>query len=110
MNWYQYNEGNTIGSRGSENGIIVEDSEHIQGARITIERDGDIAPFAVTLGIYGLMFHTAFSSSIDEAQAQVQSFMAKVESIFALMDTPEPSRNEQWEAKYETLTNEIIAI
>lgn len=110
MNWYKYNEGKTIGSRGSEDGIIVEDYEHTHGARITIERDGDIAPFAVTLGIYSLMFHTAFSSTMDEAQAQVQFFKTKVESIFTFLETPESSRDKQWKEQYDVLTNEIISI
>ena len=52
---------------GSEGGTIVLDEEHGLGARITLEKDGAIAPFAITCGIYGWMFHTRFFSSLDEA-------------------------------------------
>jgi hypothetical protein len=39
------------------------DFENTCGARITIEKDGDISPFSVTFGIYGLMFHSFFCST-----------------------------------------------
>lgn len=49
--WSSFDEGHSLGTRGSENGIILRDEEHIEGARITLERDGDNAPFSVTMGI-----------------------------------------------------------
>lgn len=37
---------------------LVRDEEHSAGARITLERDGSIAPFAITCGIYGgFLYH-----------------------------------------------------
>ena len=43
MNWNKFEEGKTIGQKGSEDGTSLEDIENIQGARITMERDGNIA-------------------------------------------------------------------
>jgi hypothetical protein len=40
--WVPYDRG---GSIGSEEGIILRDEMHRDGARITLERDGRIAPF-----------------------------------------------------------------
>src|SRR5690606_34632404 len=56
-NWIPFDNSKTIGTKGSEGGIIIEDLENIDGARITLEKDCGNIPFAVTLGIYGLMFH-----------------------------------------------------
>jgi hypothetical protein len=49
---------------GSEGGTIVLDEEHGLGARITLEKDGAIAPFTITCGIYGWMAHTRFFSNL----------------------------------------------
>ena len=56
--WHPFEDGASIGQAGSEGGVIVRDDEHPWGARITLERDGGFAPFALTCGIYGWMVHT----------------------------------------------------
>jgi hypothetical protein len=63
MAWGPFDGGSTIGTTGSEGGIILRDEEHSLGSRITLERDGTTAPYAVTCGIYGSMFHTAWAGS-----------------------------------------------
>jgi hypothetical protein len=57
-NWYPFDGGRSVGTPGSEAGTILADDEHALGARITLERDGATAPFAITCGIYGWMMHT----------------------------------------------------
>lgn len=37
--WYSFDNGSTIGTDGSENGVIIKDEEHELGARITLEKD-----------------------------------------------------------------------
>jgi len=81
MAWEQFEHGTTIGQYGSEHGIIVRDDEYQQHARITLERDGRIAPFAITCGIYGWMFHTCFFATkgqADTAYGQVQDALAAI--------------------------------
>lgn len=56
--WIDYEEGNTIGTTGSENGEIVQDIEYNNAARITVECCERY--YAITVGIYGAMVHTAF--------------------------------------------------
>ncbi|MAW97055.1 MULTISPECIES: hypothetical protein [unclassified Leeuwenhoekiella] len=56
--WNPFDQGNSIGTIGSEDGKILKDEENSFGARITLEENGSIAPFSITIGIYGLMFHT----------------------------------------------------
>ncbi|MBM3979274.1 MAG: hypothetical protein FJ304_03120 [Planctomycetes bacterium] len=67
MSWHPFESGSTLGTSGSESGLILRDDEHERGARITLERDTVNAPFAITCGIYGSMFHTAFASAEQEA-------------------------------------------
>ncbi len=68
--WYPFENGATLGQKGSEEGIILRDEEHPQEARITLERDTRTAPFAITCGIYGCMMHTRFFSLESEATSQ----------------------------------------
>lgn len=58
--WIRFDEGKSIGQIGSEGGKILKDEENTFGARVTLEGKGDIAPFSITIGIYGVMFHTEF--------------------------------------------------
>jgi hypothetical protein len=67
MLWEPFACGTSIGQRGSENGRIVRDDEYQQEARITLEHDGMTAPFTITCGIYGWMFHTCFFSTREQA-------------------------------------------
>lgn len=81
MAWERFEQGTTIGQRGSENGIIVRDDEYQQHARITLERDGRIAPFAITCGIYGWMVHTCFFATqvqADTAYDQMRDALATI--------------------------------
>lgn len=82
MGWQPFNNGVTIGQRGSEDGVIQCDEEHELGARLTLERDcSHGVPFAVTCGIYGWFFHTRRLSS--EAEAQFQKMRDGLATILA---------------------------
>ena len=50
---------NTVGTTGSENGIILADEEYEESCHITLEKCARY--YAVTCGVYGLMCHTVFS-------------------------------------------------
>ncbi len=68
--WRPFEEAATLGLPGSEEGIVIRDEEHSLGARITLERETSVAPFAITCGIYGWMMHTCFLGSQSEAESQ----------------------------------------
>jgi hypothetical protein len=95
QSWYNYANGNTIGTTGSESGKIVLDIEHPDGARITLEANTQTAPFAITVGIYGGIFHTTFCASIEEAHKMVDELKQKIE--FALL----PEIQEDGEKRYQ---------
>ena len=106
-NWIPFESGGSIGKTGSESGIIVEDIEHVEGARITIERDGHNAPFSVTLGIYGLMFSTHFTGTLEKAKHFAESAKSIIDQVFVLYDTPENLRDETWAARQYELLKEL---
>ena len=66
--WLPFEDGETIGIRGTEGGTVIADEQHPRGARIMLERDCLRAPFAITCTIYGWAYHTRFLA--DEATAK----------------------------------------
>ena len=78
MGWYVFDEGRSIGSLGSEDGVIILDEENDAGARVTLERSGTTAPFAITCGIYGFMAHTHFLETEIEARAAFQEIKTEL--------------------------------
>jgi hypothetical protein len=81
--WNLFDSGGTTGQEGSENGTIVRDEEHPQGARITLECNSTAAPFTITCGVYGWMVHTRFFSVEAEALAQFEEMKNALTGILA---------------------------
>lgn len=98
MSWHPFDDGKSIGGRGSEGGIILRDEEHADGARVTLERDGHTAPFSITCGIYGWMVHTCFQSTESEGQnvfEQMKTELAKIISTIPLAADPDVETKSQ---------------
>ena len=102
--WAPFDGGRTIGTAGSESGIILADDEHGDGARITLERDGAIAPFAITCGIYGWMMHTRWFS--DEAAAR-RDFDAMKHALEAIARSIPPESDPDADARMHAVTRAI---
>lgn len=103
--WYPFDEGHTLGHVGTENGTIVRDEEHGDGARITLERDG-YTPFAITCGIYGWMFHTCFFSIEEEARQAFGAMKQELARILALIPA---AADPEAEKKVSTVEDAIRA-
>jgi hypothetical protein len=84
VRWYPFDAGKSIGTAGSEGGAIIKDDEHPDGARITLESK-TIAPFAITLGIYGWMFHTTYCSDESTALDTFETMKGCLGTILALI-------------------------
>jgi hypothetical protein len=98
--WLTTDNGQTIGTLGSEEGVIVIDEEHELGARITLERDGSTAPWSITCGIYGSFVHTAFASSQSEG---IQKYNLMKNDLISIMnDESSDSRHEAMHRFSET--------
>jgi hypothetical protein len=88
--WHPFDNGSTIGQRGSEGGVIVCDMEHEGGARATLERQCDHATWTVTCGVYGWFFHTRFVGSESEADfSEMISVLAAILKSIPRADDPE---------------------
>jgi len=89
---------------GSEGGTIVLDEEHGLGARITLEKDGAIAPFTITCGIYGWMAHTRFFSNLDEA---THAYEAMKPELVTILETIPYSSDPEAEKKSARVSEAI---
>ncbi|MDJ1139162.1 hypothetical protein QNI24_02815 [Marinicella sp. X102] len=73
--WSEIKGENRIGSEGGE---IINDYEHSLGARVTLEKNGDVAPFSITVGVYGSFFHTVYMGSLCEGVAIFKSMKSDI--------------------------------
>jgi len=80
--WIQIDDGETIGTVGSECGEIIEDDEHPKGARLTLEKGGDIAPYSITSGVYGCFFHTTYLSTLESGLAEMKTMKEEINEFF----------------------------
>ncbi len=80
-NWREFDEGFSIGTSGSDVGVIVRDEEHRNGARITLEDEGSFAPFSITCNIYGWMFHTRYFAGEAEAHREFERMKVDLDEI-----------------------------
>lgn len=91
IEWTPIDSGATIGTEGSEKGVILRDDEHPLGSRITLERGGGTAPFAVTCGIYGSMVHTAFADNESEASTLYEAMRDRLSELVSMPADDEKS-------------------
>lgn len=107
LDWSDFENGKTVDTKGSESGTIVLDIENSNGARITLEKECGSIPFAITIGIYGLMFHTHFESELEKANEYVAKTKYRVNKIFDLYDVSEDKRDDDWHSKHDKKINEL---
>lgn len=82
--WYVYDGGSSIGTTGCENGVIIRDEEHPDGARITLEKTQN-PPYTIICGVYGWTFHTSFFSSENTSQSGFEEIKVQIEKILSLI-------------------------
>ena len=85
MGWTAFNNGKSLGTPGSEGGVIRQDDEHDWGARITLEEGANIAPWSITCGIYGWMFHTRYFGSAEEGNREFEQMKTGLEEVLRLI-------------------------
>ncbi|WP_431241402.1 hypothetical protein ACQ9BO_15045 [Flavobacterium sp. P21] len=107
--WIKYENGNSIGKKGSEGGKILNDQENINGARITVEANAGNIPFAVTFGIYGLLFHTEFFSKIETATEYFKRKKNEIDRILEMFEIPQDNQDIEWENKKDEYLEKLIS-
>jgi hypothetical protein len=85
MIWNSVDTGQGLGQTGSDGGTIIRDEIHDYGARVTLEQDSLIAPFAITCGIYGWMVHTCFFDTESVAQQAFERIKTELSSLLELI-------------------------
>lgn len=78
--WIAIDEGKTIGEEGSEGGTIIADEAYEGACRITLEKNSE-ALYSITCGVYGLMVHTAFALSLDEACTKYEGMKHELSTV-----------------------------
>ncbi len=112
--WSDFEDGKTIGAKGSEEGIIILDLEYDGGARITLEENarpdekGESIPFAITFGIYGLMFHTHYESIFELVNERISQTKLKIEAIFELYEIDEAKRDTTWYQAHNKIMDALV--
>lgn len=106
--WVLFDEGKSIGQKGSEGGKILRDEENTLGARVTLEDKGDTAPCSITIGIYGLTFHTEFFSTSDHGQKCFDFFKEKIEQIIDHYLNADQKQDSTWTNKLNQLMDELL--
>jgi hypothetical protein len=110
--WHSFDNGETLGTHGSEDGLIILDEEHPLGARITLESDARSGrgpnlppiPFAITCGIYGLFFHTRFLAREADARDGFAEMELELARILALAASETASEEETRRAVYAAIS------
>jgi hypothetical protein len=102
-NWYDYDEGYSIGTSGEGGGAIVRDEEHKSGARITLEEESSPAEFAIICGVYGWMFHTRYFADENEAHEAFDEMKAELDEILENVPPEEHANEEEQEDFAEEL-------
>jgi len=106
--WDHFEKGKTIGKKGSEEGIILIDLENIHGARITVEQvDSPTPRFAITFGIYGLLFHTHFKTTPEEVEQTIAWLKSTINKVFDMYEQAESSRTADWYHEHDRLVHEL---
>lgn len=102
-NWYDYDDGFSIGTSGADGGIIARDEEHKFGARLTMEEEGSFAPFSITCTIYGWTAHTRFFETETEAEEEFERMKPGLEKILSLL----PEDGEPDDETTEAITDDL---
>lgn len=98
MSWEPFEDGATLGQIGSEGGEILRDDHYAMQARITLERDGAIAPYTITCGIYGWMVHSCFFADAEaatHAYALIQPELARIAELVPFTHDPEVEQKSE---------------
>src|SRR5688500_11957852 len=108
--WINFDQGKSIGQKGSEGGKIIRDEENTFGARVTLEAQGNIAPFSISRGIYDLMYHTGFFTTSAEGQRCFELYKKKIEMVIGHYSVEESDRDSEWNTRHNQMMDEILNV
>jgi len=83
--WQPFNNGSSIGQEGTEMGTIIRDEWYAATARITLEEEPRVVPFAITCTVYGWMAHTRYFGTEEEAHQAFDAMKPAIAGIVHLI-------------------------
>jgi len=94
--WQPYNQGRSIGIKGSEGSEIVRDEEHPLGARMTIKQGQDYV--SVSCMISGKIDHTRFFKEIGAAEHEYITMKEELAKVMDAVSSAKAADVKVWEA------------
>ncbi len=79
--WKQIEDGKTVGTKGSENGIIILDEEYKEYCRITLEKTEKY--YAINCGVFSTL-HTVFVSEENYIDVR-QMILSTIQKIYLMV-------------------------
>src|SRR5437868_5481688 len=102
--WRPFAGGSTIGKEGPEDGTIILDLEHVEGARVIIEKNAWLAPFIITVNISGFDFHsTRYEIKEEETLCFANRITQKINVLYDHLHIPDEKRDDTWQERYHNL-------
>ena len=108
--WESYENGSTLNQVGSEGGVIIQDDVYQNFARITLERDSQIAPFAITCGIFGWMVHTRYFATLEQAGPEFKEMKKHLVKIVDLIGSEADAMQESEIDHISLEINEFVEV
>ena len=90
--WVVYEQGSTLGTRGSEEGTIIRDEDYDNESHITLEENARAIPFAITCWIRNWLVHTRYFGDRIVAQQSYEEMkqeLARIVELIRNLDDPE---------------------
>jgi len=94
--WLPYNQGRSIGVKGSEGSKIIRDEEHPLGARMTIKQGQDYVSVSCTIS--GKIDHTRFFKEMSAAEQEYSTMKKEMTRVISAISTAKSADIKVWEA------------
>ncbi|MCE9647322.1 MAG: hypothetical protein K8S20_15100 [Chloroflexi bacterium] len=95
-NWHKYDADPNTPRAGAEDGAILRDDEHEQGARITLKREEKF--LSISSHIYGWINHTRFFNTVSEAMREYRSMKRAMGDVLVVVHAADSKDIRIWEA------------
>jgi hypothetical protein len=96
IDWQPYNQGRSIGVKGSEGSKVVRDEEHPLGARMTIKQGRDYV--SVSCSISGKIDHTRFFKEMRTAEREYSTMQRELARVMSSVSSAKAADIKVWEA------------
>ncbi len=92
--WQPYNNGRSIGVKGSEGGTIIRDEEHPLGARMTIKQGQDYVSVSCTIS--GMIDHTRFFKEMRAAEHEYATMKKELVKVMGAVSSAKAADIKVW--------------